>query len=152
MIIIIIIIAHSQLGPNSARVKGVRALWWRTNRWTCDCDPLPRRQESSGLAGLAFDGKTWNDLRKSGVSVVGPGPKREGAESEPEAGWSSSVCGISCGLALVDMRGTRLCKQAWLQRIWLRRNGVNTNGAAAKLMTFYRLGKQVHPGTFGRQK
>ena len=35
---------------------------------------------------------------------------------------------------------------------WLRTNGVNTNGAAAKVMIFDRLGKKVHPGTFGKIK
>ena len=30
---------------------------------------------------------------------------------------------------------------------WLRTNGVSTNGAAAKVMTFDRLGKRVRPGT-----
>ena len=29
-------------------------------------------------------------------------------------------------------------------------HGVNTNGAAAKVMDFVRLGKKVRPGTFGR--
>ena len=33
---------------------------------------------------------------------------------------------------------------------WLRTNGVNTNGAAAKVMNFDRLGEQVRPGTFGK--
>ena len=32
---------------------------------------------------------------------------------------------------------------------WLRTKGVNTNGAAAKVMHFDRLGKKVRPGTFG---
>ena len=35
---------------------------------------------------------------------------------------------------------------------WLRTNGVNTNGAAAKEMNFDRLGKKVRPGTFGNIK
>ena len=35
---------------------------------------------------------------------------------------------------------------------WLRTNGVNTNGAAAKVMKFDRLGKKVRPGTFGKTK
>ena len=35
---------------------------------------------------------------------------------------------------------------------WLRTNGVNTNGAAAKTNIFDRLGKKVHPGTFGNIK
>ena len=35
---------------------------------------------------------------------------------------------------------------------WLRTNGVNTNGAAAKVMTFDRLGKKVRPVTFGEIK
>ena len=33
---------------------------------------------------------------------------------------------------------------------WLRTNGVNTNGAAAKVMNFGTLGEKVHPGTFGK--
>ena len=36
--------------------------------------------------------------------------------------------------------------------LWLRTNGVNTNGAAAKVMNFDRLGKKVRPGTFGNMK
>ena len=32
---------------------------------------------------------------------------------------------------------------------WLRTNGVNIDGAAAKVMIFDRLGKKVRPGTFG---
>ena len=35
---------------------------------------------------------------------------------------------------------------------WLRTNGVNTNGAAAKLMTFDRLGEKVRPDIFGKIK
>ena len=35
---------------------------------------------------------------------------------------------------------------------WLRTNGVNTNGAAAKVFAFDRLGKKVRPGTFGEIK
>ena len=35
------------------------------------------------------------------------------------------------------------------QTNWLRTNGVNTNGATAKVMNFDRLGKKVRPGTFG---
>ena len=31
--------------------------------------------------------------------------------------------------------------------LWLRTNGVNTSGAAAKVMNFDRLGKKVRPGT-----
>ena len=34
----------------------------------------------------------------------------------------------------------------------LRTNGVNTNGAAAKVMNSDRLGKRVRPGTFGKIK
>ena len=34
---------------------------------------------------------------------------------------------------------------------WLRTNGVNTNGAAAKVMSFDRLGEKVRPGTLGRR-
>ena len=36
--------------------------------------------------------------------------------------------------------------------LWLRTNGVSTNGAAAKVMNFDRLGKKVRPGTFGNIK
>ena len=34
--------------------------------------------------------------------------------------------------------------------VWLRTDGVNTKGAAAKAMNFDRLGKKVRPGTFGK--
>ena len=34
----------------------------------------------------------------------------------------------------------------------LRTNGVNTNGAAAKVTHFDRLGKKVRPGTFGKKQ
>ena len=37
-------------------------------------------------------------------------------------------------------------------RSWLRTNGVNTNGAAAKVMNFDRLRKKVRPGTLGGDK
>ena len=36
--------------------------------------------------------------------------------------------------------------------IWLRTNGVNTHGAAAKVMNSDTLGKKVRPGTFGKIK
>ena len=32
----------------------------------------------------------------------------------------------------------------------LRTNGVNTHGAAAKVLSFDRLGKKVRPGTIGK--
>ena len=35
---------------------------------------------------------------------------------------------------------------------WLRTNGVNTNGVAAKVINFDRLGKKLRPGTFGKIK
>ena len=35
---------------------------------------------------------------------------------------------------------------------WLRTNGVNTNGAAATVMNFDRLGKKIRPGTLGEIK
>ena len=35
---------------------------------------------------------------------------------------------------------------------WLRTKGVDTNGAAAKVMNFGRSGKKVRPGTFGKIK
>ena len=34
--------------------------------------------------------------------------------------------------------------------VWLRTNGVNTTGAAAKVMSFDRLGKKVRLDTFGK--
>ena len=37
-------------------------------------------------------------------------------------------------------------------RPWLRTNGVDTNGAAAKVRDFGRLGEKVRPGTFGKIK
>ena len=37
-----------------------------------------------------------------------------------------------------------------VEMLRLRRNGVNTNGAAAKVMNFDRLGKKVCPATFGK--
>ena len=37
--------------------------------------------------------------------------------------------------------------QTGLCSSWLRTTGVNTNGAAAKVINFDRLGKKVHPGT-----
>ena len=33
---------------------------------------------------------------------------------------------------------------------WLRTGGVNTNGAAAKVIIFVRSGKNIRPGTFGK--
>ena len=36
------------------------------------------------------------------------------------------------------------------RRPWLLTNGVNTNGAAAKVMNWDRLEKKVRPGTFGK--
>ena len=38
------------------------------------------------------------------------------------------------------------------RQVWLRTNGVNTNGAAAKTINFERLMEKVHPGTFGEIK
>ena len=35
-------------------------------------------------------------------------------------------------------------------RFWVRTDGVNANGAAAKVMNFDRLVKKVRPGTFGK--
>ena len=40
-----------------------------------------------------------------------------------------------------------VCKRGLIVR-WLRTNGVNTNGAAAKLIKFGRIGNKVRPGTF----
>ena len=37
----------------------------------------------------------------------------------------------------------------WRHDAWLRTTGVNTDGAAAKVMTFDRLGEMVHTGTLG---
>ena len=38
------------------------------------------------------------------------------------------------------------------EQLWLRTNGVNANGAAAKVMNFDRLKKKVRPSTFGKIK
>ena len=35
---------------------------------------------------------------------------------------------------------------------WLRTNGLNINGAAAKVMSFDRLWKKMSPGTFAKTK
>ena len=54
-----------------------------------------------------------------------------------------------------DVRPGPVWKQAVLAPIrgaWLQTNGVNTNGAAAKVMSFDRLEKKVRPGTFGKIK
>ena len=55
-------------------------------------------------------------------------------------GRLSCVCvvAVACGFVV-------LCRV-----VWLRTNGVNTNGAAAKVMIFDRLRKKVRPGTFGK--
>ena len=37
-----------------------------------------------------------------------------------------------------------------LSACWLRTNGVNTDGAAAEVRNFDRLGKKVRPSTFGK--
>ena len=39
-----------------------------------------------------------------------------------------------------------------LSPIWLQTNGVNTHGAAAKVINFDRLGKNIRPGTLGKTK
>ena len=51
------------------------------------------------------------------------------------------------------------CSTRWLTwwsslstLLWLRTNGVNTNGAAARVMNFDSLGRKVRPGTFGEIK
>ena len=36
--------------------------------------------------------------------------------------------------------------------VWLRTNGVSTNGAAAEVMNFDRLGEKVRPGISGKVK
>ena len=36
--------------------------------------------------------------------------------------------------------------------LWLRTNGVNTNGAAAKVIILTDWGEKVHPGTSGKYK
>ena len=40
----------------------------------------------------------------------------------------------------------------YIYKPWLRTDGVNTNGAAAKGMNLGRLGKKARPGTFGKVK
>ena len=51
---------------------------------------------------------------------------------------------------LLQLQASHDCPKHHLGMSWLRTNGVNTNGAAAKGMSFNRLGKKVRPGTFGK--
>ena len=49
----------------------------------------------------------------------------------------------------------RMCasRRPWaVKAVWLRANGFDTNGAAAKFMYFDRLGKKARPDTFGKIK
>ena len=57
-------------------------------------------------------------------------------------GRLSCVCvvAVACGFVV-------LCRV-----VWLRTNGVNTNGAAAKVRDVDWLWKKVRPGTFGKIK
>ena len=50
--------------------------------------------------------------------------------------------------ACVHVEGAKVSAHAC--DICLRTNGVDTNGAAAMVMTFDRLWKKVRPGTFGK--
>ena len=50
---------------------------------------------------------------------------------------------VAVTLALADLA---------LFALWSRTDGVNTNGAGAKVMKFDRQGKKVCPGTFGMIK
>ena len=58
------------------------------------------------------------------------------------------VC-VACLYVFVFMCLSISCLYA---ACWLRTNRVNTNGAAAKVMSFDGLGKKVRPGTFGNIK
>ena len=52
-------------------------------------------------------------------------------------------------------RKTQRCRKPREREVegqWLRTTGVDTNGAAAKVMHFDRLRKKVRPGTFGKIK
>ena len=57
--------------------------------------------------------------------------------------------GLTC---LLRFEQSRYSEPPALQMSRLRTDGVNTNGAAAKVMIFDRLGKKVRPGTFGEIK
>ena len=50
---------------------------------------------------------------------------------------------VACSLSMPHKRKRGGCSH------WLRKNGVNINGAAARVMNFDRLGKKVLPGIFG---
>ena len=52
------------------------------------------------------------------------------------------------GRALCGACETNRHSEPRAAQTWLRTDGVNTNGAAAKVMDFDRLGKKVRPGTF----
>ena len=45
-----------------------------------------------------------------------------------------------------------MCVYIYIYITWLRTNGVNANGAAAKVTNFDRLVKKVRPGTSGKIK
>ena len=49
-------------------------------------------------------------------------------------------------------RGVQVRAERGPDAPWLRKNGVNTNGAAAKVLGFDRLWKKARPGTFGTIK
>ena len=65
--------------------------------------------------------------------------RREGwREEERGAGAREEESQPACSFAALRLAPRLGCKT----------NGVNTNGAAAKVMNFDRLGKKVRPGTF----
>ena len=70
------------------------------------------------------------------------------------------VCVCVCLFVSVTLcfvfRFSRVCSSlrpgSRARHFWLRKNGVSTNGAAAKVMNFDRLRKKAHPGTLGKIK
>ena len=76
----------------------------------------------------------------NGISVAG------WLQSMPHASKVCATVGIwHCAPRLMLLkREARAC--------WLRTNGVNTNGAAANVKMFDRLGKEARPGTFGNSR
>ena len=57
---------------------------------------------------------------------------------------------IGLCLRICFSSATRYLSAGCAERIWLRTNGVRTNGAAAKVRNFDRWGKKVHFVTFGK--
>ena len=74
--------------------------------------------------------------------------------SHPFNGPGSFICSVcTCRPVEQVMRVLdRFVVAAMIRHTWLRTNGVNTNGPAAKVMNVDRLGTKVPPGTFGKTK